>query len=585
MRRAHLIPLFVVALAVPPAASAAPVQAPEREPTATGRGGAAATVDPYATQVAIDVLREGGNAVDAAVAAAAALGVVEPYSAGIGGGGFLVVRTARGRLDTIDGREFAPAAFTETSFQENGRPIPFDEAVTSGLGVGVPGTPATWQRAAERYGSRPLRRLLGPAIRIARKGFVVDAQLQAETEENADRFADFPATAELYLPGGEPIQAGSTLRNPDLARTMALLGRRGAVQGFYRRAVARDIVATVRRPPVREGADRNVRPGLMRVSDLRRYRAPRRAAVKTAWRGYRVAGMAPPSSGGSTVLEALNILEAFGAPAADAAEELHRMLEASRLAFADRNAYVGDPAFVDVPLACLVSQPFADARREQIGFTAAQSPVAPGECPPEPAPAGARDTEGPSTTHLTVVDRRGMVAAYTLTIEQTGGSAITVPGRGFLLNNELTDFNFEPGTANSPAPLKRPRSSMSPTIVSRDGRPVLALGSPGGPTIITTVLQILVNRFERGMDLPAALAAPRASQRDLATTDAEPGFLSTPEAVLLLARGHLFSPAPELGAATAVEVAPGGRMTAAAEPVRRGGGSAMVVRPARPPAR
>ena len=583
MRRLHWILLLVLALAIAPAASAAPVKAPEPDPTATGRGGAAATVDPYATRAAITLLRNGGNAVDAAVAAAAVLGVVEPYSAGIGGGGFMVIRTPRGKLDTIDGREFAPAAFTETSFQENGEPIPFDEAVTSGLGVGVPGTPATWQRAADRYGSRPLARLLKPAIRVARRGFVVDETLQAQTEDNAERFADFPATARLYLPGGEPIQAGSTLRNRDLARTMELLARRGVTQGFYRRAVAKDIVATVRRPPVREGAERNVRPGLMKVSDLRRYRALRRKAAATAWRGFRVAGMAPPSSGGSTVLEALNILEAFGAPAADAAEELHRFLEASRFAFADRAAYIGDPAFVDVPLACLISQPFAEARRAQIGDTAAQSPVAPGECATDPAPAS-RDTEGLSTTHLTVVDRRGMVVSYTLTIEQTGGSAITVPGRGFLLNNELTDFSFSTGTPNSPAPLKRPRSSMSPTLVLRDGRPVLALGSPGGSTIITTVLQILVNRFERGMTLEEAVAAPRASQRNLSTTDAEPGFIASPEAAGLIARGHAFTepPVEELGAAAAVEVRRSGRMIAAAEPVRRGGGSAMVVRPARP---
>jgi gamma-glutamyltranspeptidase / glutathione hydrolase len=578
MRRL-LIGVVLAVLAAPAAAGAAPVKAPAAEPVASGRGGAAATVDPYATRVAIDVLRSGGNAVDAAVAAAAALGVVEPYSAGIGGGGFMLVRTPKGRIDTIDGREFAPAAFTETSFIEDGEPIPFEEAVTSGLGVGVPGTPATWERAVERYGSRPLARLLRPAIRLARKGFVVDETLQEQTEDNEERFADFPATARIYLPGGEPIRAGSTLRNRDLARTMELLARRGVAQGFYRRAVAKDLVATVRRPPVREGAERNVRPGLMKVSDLRRYRALRRKPATTAWRGYRVAGMAPPSSGGSTVLEALNILEAFGPPAEDHGEELHRYLEASRFAFADRNAYVGDPGFVDVPLACLLSQQFADARRELIGETAAQSPVEPGDCGTETAPE-TRDTEGLSTTHLTVVDRRGMVVSYTLTIEQTGGSAITVPGRGFLLNNELTDFSFEPGTPNSPAPRKRPRSSMSPTIVLRDGRPVLALGSPGGSTIITTVLQILVNRFEAGFGLAESVAAPRVSQRNATTSDAEPDFLTTPEAAELTARGHTFTqpPVEELGAAAAVEVRRGGRMIAVAEIERRGGGSAMVVK-------
>ncbi len=296
------------------------------------------------------------------------------------------------------------------------------------------------------------------------------------------------------------------------------MGRRGVGQGFYRRAVAKDLVATVRRPPVREGASRNVRPGLMKVADLRRYRAVRRAPASTSYRGMKVVGMGPPSSGGTTVGEALNILEGFGEPSADASEALHRYLEASRLAFADRGAYLGDPDFVDVPVACLLSQSFADARRALIGLTAQTSPVAAGTCPQQAAPAVSVSREGPNTTHLTVVDRRGTVVAYTLTIEQTGGSGMVVPDRGFLLNNELTDFSFEPGTANSPAGSKRPRSSMSPTIVLKDGRPVLALGSPGGSTIITTVLQILVNRFERGLDIEAALAAPRASQRNSQTT-------------------------------------------------------------------
>ncbi|MEJ7894341.1 MAG: gamma-glutamyltransferase [Solirubrobacteraceae bacterium] len=578
---------FLLLLAVFAAPAEAVVKPPAAEPTARGKGGAAASVDPYATKAAISVLRRGGTAVDAAVAAAAVLGVVEPFSSGIGGGGFMVVKTPRGGLKTFDGREFAPAAFTETSLQENGAAIDFDEAVTSGLGVGVPGTPATWELALRRFGSMPLSRALKPATRLARKGFVVDETLQAQTEDNAERFIDFPATARLYLPGGQPIQAGATLRNPDLADTMALMAKRGVDQGFYRRAVAKDIVATVRKPPVREGATRTVRPGLMKVADLRAYRALRRKAATTSYRGMRVAGMGPPSSGGTTVGESLNIIEAFGEPAADSSETLYRYLEATRLAYADRSAYLGDPAFTDVPVGCLLSQPFADARQRLIGETAAMSPVAAGECPMAEASTASESREGPSTTHLTVADRRGFVVSYTFTIEQTGGSAITVPGRGFLLNNELTDFSFDPGTPNSPAARKRPRSSMSPTIVLRDGEPVLALGSPGGSTIITTVLQILLNRYERGLSLPAALAAPRASQRNSPTTDAEPAFITSPEAAGLIARGQMFTEIEggELGAAAAVEIRDGGRFVASAEPERRGGGSAMVVRPAKRPGR
>jgi gamma-glutamyltranspeptidase/glutathione hydrolase len=571
------VPLLLLALAAPAQAA---VKAPKAKPTAAGFGGAAASVDPYATRAAIDVLRRGGNAVDAAVAAAAVLGVVEPYSSGIGGGGFMVIRNGRGNIDTIDGRETAPSAFTDTSFQENGQPIPFAEAVTSGLGVGVPGTPATWAVALRRHGTLQLRRLLKPAIRIAARGFTVDKTLQTQTEDNAERFADFPATANLYLPGGQPIQAGSVLKNPDLAETYRVLARRGTEKGFYHGPVATDTVKAVTAPQVREGAERTVRPGLMTSADLDAYTTIRRPAVRTRWRGYTLAGMRPPSSGGSTVLEAMNIMEAFGAPAATAAEELHRYLEASRFAFADRAAYLGDPAFVQVPLACLVSQAFANGRRALIAATAADSPVDPGNCG-EPGVTG-EGREGPNTTHLTVADKRGNVVTYTFTIEQTGGSGMVVPGRGFLLNNELTDFDFSPGKPNSPAAGKRPRSSMSPTLVLRQGDPVVALGSPGGSTIITTVLQILVNRFERGMTLPEAVADPRVSEQNSATnkSQAEPAFLSSPEAAALQALGHEFVEAttPEIGAATGIEFRARGRMQAVAEPVRRGGGSAMVVR-------
>jgi gamma-glutamyltranspeptidase/glutathione hydrolase len=574
MRRLLLVAVLSAVLAAPAAAATSP----KATPTATGFGGAAASVDPYATRTAISVLRHGGNAVDAAVAAAAVLGVVEPYSSGIGGGGFMVVRNGRGRVATIDGREFAPRAFTSTSFQENGQPIDFDEAVTSGLGVGVPGTPATWSLALRRYGTMQLRRLLKPAIRLAAKGFVVDETLQSQTEDNAERFADFPATAAIYLPNGQPIQAGTVLRNPDLANTYRRLARRGTERAFYRGSVARAIAATVQKPAVREGATRNVRPGLMTTADLKAYRALRRKPVTTEWRGYRIAGMAPPSSGGTTVLEALNILEAFGAPAKAAAEELHRYIEASRLAFADRLKYLGDPAFTSVPVACLVSQDFADRRQKLIGPTAATSPVAAGDCGPSGYRRAGEGHEHPNTTHLTVADARGNVVTYTFTIEQIGGSGMVVPGRGFLLNNELTDFDFDPGLPNSPGPRKRPRSSMAPTLVLKDNRPVLALGSPGGSTIITTVLQILVNRFERGMTLPQAVAAPRASERNSAKTDAEPAFLNSPEAALLTAQGHQFNPVDELGAATGIEFKRKGRMQSVAEPTRRGGGSAMVVR-------
>jgi gamma-glutamyltranspeptidase/glutathione hydrolase len=584
-------------LAGPAAAAAADVAA--KRPVATGTGGAVATVDLDASSAAIGVLRRGGNAVDAAVAAAATLGVTEPYSAGIGGGGFMVVWLARQRRAvTIDGRETAPAAFRQDSFIDpaTGQPIPFAERVTSGLGVGVPGTLRTWQRAADRFGTRPLAELLLPAIRVASDGFVVDQTFHDQTAANADRFRAIVPTRELFLPGGAPPPVGSTFRNPDLARTYRLLARTGG-HAFYGGRIAEAIVDTVRHPPVAPDATIPVRPGLMTGADLAAYRTVDRAPTRVGYRGHQVVGMGPPSSGGSTVGEALNILEGFELASASRTQALFHQLEASRLAYADRNRWVGDPAYVDVPLRGLLSQGFANERRCLIGERANVSPVPAGEpfppfgpgCPTGGVRVAAGDRQG--TSHLTVADRWGNVASYTLTIEQTGGSGIVVPGHGFLLNNELTDFNPAPAVPgvpdpNLPAPGKRPRSSMSPTIVLAHGRPVLALGSPGGAAIITTVLQILVEHLDRGLGLPAAIASPRVSQRNSDPADAEPAFLASPEAAALRGLGEQFQLAPatpplppEIGAATGIAFLGHGVLQAAAEPVRRGGGSALVVHP------
>jgi len=565
-----------------------------KAPVAVGRGGAVATVDLDATRAGIAVLRRGGNAVDAAVAAAAALGVTEPYSAGIGGGGFFVYYDARSkRVRTIDGRETAPQAMGEDAFinEETGEPLPFDEAVTSGLSVGVPGTPLTWQQALRRWGTLSLGQALRPAIRVARRGFVVDETFREQTADNEERFRDIIPTRRLFLPGGELPEVGSRFRNPALARTYRMLGRQGLAP-LYQGELAEDIVRTVRRPPVDPDAERRVRPGLMRLRDLASYTAPVRRPTHVRYRGVDVYGMRPPSSGGSTVGEALSILERFDVSSMWPVQARHHYLEASALAFADRNRYVGDPAYVDVPLHGLLSERFAFARSCLIDpFTALPKPLPPGtpdgsyagDCPSgTPEGSGAGDAEGLSTTHLTTADRWGNVVSYTLTIEQTGGSALTVPGRGFLLNNELTDFSFVPSQGdapdpNLPAPGKRPRSSMSPTIVLDDDRPLLALGSPGGSTIITTVLQVLVDRLDRGRSLPRAVAAPRATQRNTPTVVAEQEFLDLRVADRLARLGHEFVVTEEIGAVTGVEFLRGGLLQAVAEPRRRGGGSAMVV--------
>jgi gamma-glutamyltranspeptidase/glutathione hydrolase len=586
--------LFPVAL-LAPAAAGAQIQTPPKAPEAIGSGGAVSTVDPDATQIGLDVLRKGGNAVDAAIAAAAALGVTEPYSSGIGGGGFFVYYdAASGTVHTIDGREKAPAAFTEATFTENGQPIPFADAVTSGLSNGVPGSPLTWAKALRQWGTLSLAAALKPAARLADNGFVVDQTFHDQTAQNAARFGLFPASAALFLPGGQPPAVGSVLRNPDLARTYRRLGQQGT-SAIYGGQIGADIVRTTQHPPIDPASTYNARPGLMTLQDLRSYTAPSRTPTHVRYHGLDVYGMAPPSSGGSTVGESLNILSNFDLRDMGPTPFYHHYLESTRLAFADRNRYVGDPDYVDVPLKELLSKGFARERACRIDpGHAATSPVPPGSpdgsyehctVSGQPAPTG---QEGPNTTNMTVADKWGNVVEYTLTIEQTGGSGITVPGRGFLLNNELTDFDFVPLTPgvpdpNLPASGKRPRSSISPTIVLRQGSPFLAVGSPGGASIITTVLQILIERLDHGRTLPQAIAAPRASQRNSPDTQAEPAFIDTYGSALR-DLGHQFvlpppSPQLEIGAATGIEFLGSGRLLAAAEPARRGGGAAAVVHP------
>ncbi|GAA1421408.1 gamma-glutamyltransferase [Catellatospora coxensis] len=600
MRLRHRRALAGIAVAtLASTAAAGPVQASPRPPdldkvpVATGYGGAVATVDLDATKVGLEVLRKGGNAVDAAIAAAATLGVTEPFSAGIGGGGFLVYYSAKDRrVYTVDGREAAPMSMGETAFVDpaTGLPYAFQEARVSGIAAGVPGTLATWDKALRKWGTTDLADALRPAAKVADRGFVVDNTFRTQISDNAAAFGQFSSTSALYLPGGLPPEAGTVFRNPDLADTYRQIARHGTGV-FYRGAIARDIVDTVQHPPVADVPIGTwafpIRPGTMALSDLAAYQVRTPQPTRVSYRGYDVYGMPNPSSGGQAVGEALNILEQTDLSALTRTGALHHYLESSALAFADRNRFVGD--LTPRPLLeQLLSDGFAKERACLINpAQALAKPVAPGEpdgsyggcAAAAPSPAV---TEGQSTTNLTVADRWGNVVEYTLTIEQTGGNGMVVPGRGFLLNNEMTDFNFTPtqGGApdpNLPGPGKRPRSSMAPTIVLADGRPFLAVGTPGGSTIITTVLQILVNRLDLGMTLPEAVAAARATQRNTAAVLAEADF--APEIPGLTALGHTFAASPEIGAATGIEFLSHGRMLAAAEPVRRGGGSAGVVWP------
>ncbi|HEV2798358.1 MAG TPA: gamma-glutamyltransferase, partial [Nocardioides sp.] len=592
---------FLVVAPPAPAEESAPTGGAARPtakiPTAVGTGGAISTVDPEASAAGLKILRRGGNAVDAAVAAAATLGVTEPYSAGIGGGGYFVYYNAKtGKVRTIDGRETAPASMPQDAFIDpaTGKPYNFTpELVTSGVSVGTPGTPATWDRALDKWGTLSMSEALQPAIKVATRGFVVDETFRQQTLDNETRFRAFKATRKLFLRGGDAPAVGTVFRNPQLARTYTRLGANG-LPYFYRGKLAALMADVVRNPRTTSTTELPVPPGFLTRKDLRTYEVREQRATRIGYRGYDVFGMAPSSSGGTTVGEALNILERFPLGSVGTVGALHHYLEASALAFADRGKYVGDPAYVDVPVRDLLSDTFAAERACAISPTKAMpKPTAAGDVtaydgacgPATPKGTTDADTENISTTNLTVADRWGNVVEYTLTIEQTGGSGQVVPRHGFLLNNELTDFSttYVETDPNRIQPGKRPRSSMSPTIVLKDGKPFMALGSPGGSTIITTVLQMIINRIDLGMSLEQAIAAPRATQRNSANTTAEPAFI-TAYGPALTGLGHTFVPAgdaltsaAEIGAATAIEFGPRGLLTAVSEPTRRGGGSARVV--------
>jgi len=575
----------------------APSTAQSPPHSAVGFDGAVASVDRDATQIGIEVLRAGGNAVDAAIATAAALGVTDPFSAGIGGGGFMLIYLHdANRVIAIDGRETAPASASVDLFRDPENPdqnLPyFPNRISNGAAVGVPGTLATWTMALNRYGTLTLADALQPAIALAEAGFTVDETFVAQVEQNQERFRAFTSTHDLFLPDGGPPLVGSRFRNPDLAKTYRQVAELGE-NTFYRGAIGEAIVQTVQQPPIVENPPFTVIPGGMTMTDLDAYSAIARLPVQTTYRGYQLYGMGLPSSGGITTMQVLHLLEPLNMGSLERATALHYLIEAERLAFADRDAYLGDGAYVDAPVAGLLSKEYGRSRSnqlpEQAPASVAQFRATPGnpfayQTDPSPSltpltdiPPG-DDYEGLSTTHLTTADRFGNVVSYTLTIEATGGSGIVVPGYGFILNNELTDFDAVSPHPNAPEPGKRPRSSMAPTIARSPAGEVLAFGSPGGSTIITTVTGIAVGLMDFDLSLAEAIAAPRISQRNSGVTLVDSGFEQSSPGQLLSERGQVLVPVDEIGAATGIVLRPDGQMMAQAEPSRRGGGSAMVVR-------
>ena len=594
--------LAVVLLALPSGARAAPPgpAGPVQEPVAIGTGGAVASMDADASQAGIDVLSHGGNAIDAAVATESALGVTIPFVAGPGGGGFMVIYLAKThQVVTIDGRENCPAACTQTMFidPKTGQPLGYTYASDQPLATGVPSMVATWAKAVSLYGRHSLAADLQPAIGVAERGFRVNADFVQLTESGLPELQAYPASHWLLTSSGNPLPVGYLLRNPDLARTYRLLARYGPSY-LYDGPLGQAIVQADDHPVLTPGQTVVALPGIMTMSDLRSYQALVLPPTHVRYRGLDIYSMAPPSSSGSTVGEALNILSGYNLSAEPRATALFHYLEASRLAYADRNAYVGDPRYVSVPLSGLLSPAFAATRRCLIHDQALVSPVAPGDpfppfgaCPSQAAPQPA--PEGGHTNNIVTVDKWGNIVSYTNTINFFGGSGQTVPGYGFLLNNEMTDFDFAPPASgppdpNLPAGGKQPRSSMGPVIAFADGQPVFSVGAAGGSTIPTTILQIILNHVDFGMSLPDALAAPRVSQRNSATSLAEPDFYNSALAQQLtsqfgeqftLATGPILPLDNYPGDATALQILGHGLLEAIAEPVRLGGGSALVVHP------
>ena len=577
------------------------------EPLAIGTGGAVASMDVGASRAGIDVLRRGGNAVDAAVATASALGVTVPFVAGPGGGGFMVIYNARTHtVTTIDGRETCPSACTTNLFIDptTGHPMNYTAASDQPLSTGVPSNVATWATAVRNWGRLSLGADLQPAIALANHGFAVNFDFNQLEQSGLSTLQAYPASRSLLLtPSGDPLPIGTWLRDPDLAHTYQLLARRGP-SALYDGPIGRAIVQADDHPVLTPGQTIVTNPGIMTMKDLQSYRTRILAPTRVNYRGLSIYGMAPPSSGGSTEGEILNILNGYPLGSESRVEALFHYLEASRLAYADRNAYVGDPDYVHVPLAGLLDPAFAATRRCLIGNTALTSPVAAGSpfapfsgCSGTPAStqSSSASQEAHHTNNIVTEDKWGDIVAYTNTINFFGGSGQVVPGYGFLLNDELTDFDFAPSSPgaydpNLPAPGKEPRSSMGPVIALQNGRPEFTIGAAGGSTIITTVVQILMNHVDFGMSLPAALAAPRVSQTNSAsnTSLAEPDFYNSALAQQLtgqygekfsLATGSILPLDNYPGDATALQMLGHGRAEAIAEPVRLGGGSALVVQP------
>jgi len=476
--------------------------------------------NPHAAAAGARVLSEGGTAADAMVAVQAVLGLVEPQSSGIGGGAFLVWYDSKsGEITTLDGRETAPLAATPRLFQnENGERLKFWDAVVGGRSVGVPGTPALMEAAHKKWGQNSWNSLFSEAIDLADNGFAVSPRLAALVARDAERLGRFSDTADYFFPNEQPLVEGHLLTNPAYADLMRRMAKDGA-EVIYSGDIARAIIDTVR------GAEKN--PGVLSLTDLQIYKVKERPAVCAPFRGYQVCGMGPPSSGALTVGQILGLLNQFPPGSSNDPQTLRLIGDASRLAFADRGRYMADSDFVPMPTKGLLAQDYLSERAKLLNGPDALTEAVPGNPEYSHASLWADDVslELPSTSHISIVDRFGNALSMTTTIENSFGSRLMT--HGFLLNNELTDFSFSSHRngvpiANRVEPGKRPRSSMSPTIILKDGRPTLVIGSPGGSRIIGYVAEAIVAHIDWGMNIQAAVSIPHAINR-FGTYDLEKG--------------------------------------------------------------
>ncbi len=525
---------------------------------ALAQHGMVVSASAIASDVGAQVLRDGGNAIDAAIATGFALAVTYPTAGNIGGGGFMVIRFADGTTTTFDFREKAPLAADSLMFVDSTGEYSYDIHHRSHLAVGVPGTVAGFALAHERYGSSDWNRLVDPAVALARDGFSVPAGLARSLANVLDNMAPYPASVEQFSKDGTPYEEGELFQQPDLGRTLQRVANEGR-DGFYRGETARLIAEDMRR-----------NGGIITERDLELYQAQEREPIRGTYRGYEVIGMPPPSSGGIAVVEMLNILEGFDLEEMghNSAPYLHHLAEAMRRAFRDRAQFVADTDFYEVPIDRLTSKEYAAELRQAID---------PRRATPSSVDDLVADFESEHTTHYSVVDAAGNAVSVTYTLEQGYGSKITVPGGGFLLNNEMGDFNPRPGLTtdagligtqpNLARPQQRMLSSMTPTILERDGRLYAVIGSPGGRTIINTVLQVVLNVIDFDMNVQEAVNAPRIHHQWLPDVLRIEESGNDPALVQALeAMGHEVSSRGRQGTAHSIVVLDDGTISGAPDP-------------------